>query len=76
MKSPKLNLDGSCPDCAHGWQCKFHQAQGVAKFKAQSEMLARVAVAIRHAAIDRTCGRFELESDEFLTAEAKAIALL
>lgn len=69
---------GRCEACLSGggWQCEFHQAQGVRKWNEQQATLASVAQSQRQAEIDRVCARHELESDEFMTAEQKAKTFL
>ena len=76
MNAPTLRPDGSCPACIGGWQCAFHQAEGVRRDR---EKYARLRDVCRIAAgrdIARVCLRYELESDEFSTREQKALAIM
>ena len=46
------------------------------QYNQQEQAIKKAGRAIRRAAIDRVYGRFELESDEFQTADQKAAAIL
>lgn len=72
----KLNPDGTCPACIGGWLCKFHQQEGLRIDAQRSQVIKQAVAGIRRAEIARTCARYELESDEMLTAEQKAVAIL
>ncbi len=76
MKSPILRPDGSCPDCLGGWLCKYHQQEGLRRDARKSQTIREAARALRAHNIARIMAQYELESDEFYTAEQKAIALL
>ena len=76
MSAPTLRADGSCPDCANGWQCAYHQAEGVRRFNEREKMFRRVALGIRQNRIMQVCAENELESDEFYTREQKALAII
>ena len=76
MNTPLLRPDGSCPACVGGWQCEYHQREGVRRFQERERMLAIVARGIRARRIADLCARYELESDEFQTREQKAEHIL
>lgn len=65
-----------CPTCIGGWLCKSCQQEGLIRDRQRMAAVRDVCQSYRRMAIDRLCSRFELESDEFSTAEEKAIALL
>jgi hypothetical protein len=69
---PPSPEDARCPDCRGGWQCPHHQALGVELWNARQAMLRDVADHQRQIARDRIAARYELESDEYLTADQKA----
>jgi hypothetical protein len=70
--APKLRADGSCPQCVGGWQCAYHQQQGVVADKLRSEAIRLASESLRRAEISRVCARYELETDEAGTREDKA----
>jgi hypothetical protein len=74
--APKLRDDGSCPQCVGGWQCAYHQQQGVAKDRMQSETIKLASESLRRAEISRVCARYELETDEAGTCEEKVQRIL
>ena len=76
MKAPKLRPDGSCPECKGGWQCSYHQAEGLAADRRRFEAVRLAVIGLRESELGRTCARLELESDENGTARAKACRLL
>lgn len=71
-KKPKTRADGSCSACVGGWQCAWHQAEGVRVDRERGEMLRAVSANARKYDIAHLCARFELESDEMTTREQKA----
>jgi hypothetical protein len=76
MKKPKPDKDGACPDCAGGWMCAYHQRTTAADWEKRQARLKVAARVARNAARDRIAARFELESDEFETADQKAERML
>jgi hypothetical protein len=72
MKKPLILSDGSCSACVGGWQCAWHQNEGVRLDRERGAMLRRVSANSRQYEIARVCSRFELESDEGGTREEKA----
>lgn len=76
MKAPTLRPDGTCPDCAHGWQCEFHSAQGLVADRRRADALKRASAGLREIELTRICCRHELESDEGGTAREKAARML
>lgn len=72
MKTPTLRPDGSCPVCSGGWQCSFHQAEGLRIDRDRAQTIRRVVTSAREHDIARLCARHEIESDEMGSREDKA----
>ena len=72
MNKPTLRKDGSCSACCGGWQCAWHQAEGVRRDRERGAMLRRISAVSWQYEIARVCSRFELESNEGGTREEKA----
>jgi len=75
MKEPPKRSDGTCSAC-HGRLCAFHQKKTAEDWDKKQELIRSVAKQTREAKLDRIMARFELESDEFLTARQKAECIL
>lgn len=76
LVKPETYPDGACKACAGGWKCAYHIAEDAERDRQMSAVLRRACEGIRINRIARVCARFELESDEFLTREQKAEAML
>ena len=76
LVKPDFYPDGACKACAGGWKCAFHIAEDAEREKRRHEVLRRTVAGIQQTRIYRVCARFELESDEFLSREQKAEAML
>ena len=76
IPAPKPRDDGSCPQCIGGWQCAYHQQQGIALDRSRSEAIKLASESLRRAEISRVCARYELETDEAGTCEDKALRIL
>ena len=66
---PPKRADGSCSACAGGWNCVFHQVEGLLADDRRAEAIAGASRALHEMEIARTCARYELERDEFQTRE-------
>ena len=76
LVKPDTYPDGACKACVGGWKCAFHIAEDEERERRMSDVLRQAVAGIRATRIARVCARFELESDEFLTREQKAEAML
>ncbi len=76
MNAPKLRPDGACPDCIGGWLCAYHQRQGLDNDRKRSQAIKSAVRSLRNQELQRIMARYELESDEFLSAEQKAVAIM
>ena len=76
ISAPKLRDDSSCPQCIGGWQCAYHQQQGVALDRLRSEAIKLASESLRRAEISRVCAQHGLETDEAGTREEKAQRIL
>lgn len=67
-----------CPECAKlgGWQCEPCMERGVRRDREKGELCRRVAAQAKRDKVERICSRFELESDEMMTREEKALDFL
>lgn len=72
----RFRQDGSCSTCLGGNLCRHCSADSAKRDAIFSRVLQQAAAGIRENRIARVCSRFELESDEFLTREQKACAML
>lgn len=69
---PPKRPDGTCSACVGGWQCGYHQREGVARDKAQAAVIAEVAQFSHDRLIQWVIATCQLESDERGTATQKA----
>ncbi len=76
VKKPELDKNGACPYCVGGWLCAYHQRTTTEAWNKRQAAIRDSARMARAAARDRIAARFELESDEFETADAKAERML
>lgn len=76
LVEPETYPDGACKACLGGNKCDWHIERDAENDRKRSEMLRRVCAGIRANEIGRVCSRYELESDEFMTREQKAEALI
>lgn len=76
MKRPQLDKNGACPDCSGGWMCAYHQRTTAAAWEKRQAAIRDAVRMARAAARDRIAARWELESDEFETADQKAERML
>lgn len=76
LVKPDAYPDGACKACVGGWKCAFHIEQDAERDRQWSATLRQTVAGIQQTSIYRVCARFELESDEFLTREQKAEAML
>lgn len=67
-----------CPECAKlgGWQCEPCMERGVRRDRVKGAMLRSVAAQAKRDKVERICSRLELESDEMMTREEKALDFL
>ncbi len=65
---PNIQPDGSCLTCIfHYTECEHH-AENAKAYDRKWREVGLAAQGLRRAEIDRICGRYELESDEFMTS--------
>jgi hypothetical protein len=76
MKRPQLDENGACPDCSGGWLCPRCQRETAAAWEKRQAAIRDAVRMARAAARDRIAARFELEGDEFETADQKAERML
>jgi hypothetical protein len=69
---PTKRADGTCSACIGGWQCKYHQEQGVQADNRKAKILAEVCQNAKEIRIARYAAEMQLESDESGTAHEKA----
>ena len=69
---PIKRADGTCSACIGGWQCKYHQEQGVKADSHRAKILAEVCENARETKIARYAAEMQLESDEAGTAHEKS----
>lgn len=62
-----------CQDCSGGWLCKKCQQAGLVRDRQRAEAVRSASESHRYSEIARLAAQLELESDEFTTAEEKAI---
>jgi hypothetical protein len=74
----RFNKDGTCPTCLAlgGWLCELCKKDNAARDRANATRLKLVCESIKANEVARVCAAFELESDEFLTREQKAVAII
>ena len=67
---------GYCMQCAGGWLCRDCIADNREREKRQSAALAETVRKARANDVAMVCSKHELESDEFMTRERKAMAIM
>jgi hypothetical protein len=76
LQKPPARSDGTCSACIGGWQCKYHQQEGVKLDRARAAVIASAALASHRHALDVIIATCQLESDECGTATRKAERIL
>ena len=72
LQPPALRPDGACPECLGRGLCDYHKQTTQAAWIKRERALQSAGRATIAGRIARICASFELESDEFYTAEQKA----
>lgn len=76
LVEPPRRVDGTCAACVGGWLCKYHQQTTALHWNREQNRNAAMMIRVRRDELHRIAARYELESDEFYTAEQKAEAIL
>ena len=76
MKPDRFDIEGRCTLCKCGWLCDPCKSDNAARERKLSENLGKAVKASRGNEIARLCMRYQLESDEFLTREQKALCMI
>ena len=58
--------------CQGGWLCAKHRKETADAWNRRQREIALAVKGLKARTIDKICARYELESDEFQTAEQKA----
>jgi hypothetical protein len=67
---------GYCLQCEGGWLCRDCIADNQEREKRRSAALAETVLSARTHDVAKLCSKHELESDEFMTRERRAMAIM